>query len=86
MWEVRIAGHEAAGRAVPAQVVKVPAISADHACRIVIGEAQRAAGCQPSKQCRRQSLAHATAKPCTAPGVQADLPDQLRIEAASHER
>ena len=63
VFRVEVVAHTIARWDIPASTGKLPAADAAHACEIVVGRVQRAAGVPPWRPYRRasSSFAHATA-------------------------
>jgi hypothetical protein len=62
-FRVVVDGHQVQRWPIAARTLKVPAISEDHARKLVVGILHREAGAPPWKPLQRESMQHATARP-----------------------
>jgi hypothetical protein len=63
MWRVAIDAHRVQRWTIPACVVELPAVSADHAREVAVGVLHREAGAPPWRPLIRESVQHTTASP-----------------------
>lgn len=73
MHRARIAGHRVGRWIIAPCEIEVPAVSIDHARRLVVAEAHRRANVPPWRPFVRESLRHATAEPVIAPATVVEL-------------